>query len=463
MTHARSPIGGLRPWVLLGLLPLAAAASDAPQPTDFAWQWPLSIAPTEDALRIELTPEIYAQLARDDLRDLAAFNGADESLPLGPLPDSTPTDQPPTPANIELPMFRVPRPAQAGGESLRLLIERADDGRLRRIETAVDSAPAPAAGGDWLLDLSSVDSPLRGLLLVPAPEVADQLNARVEISGSRDLDRWQAIVPSQAVLSLREGELRLQRLSLPFTEGRWPYLRLRRIDADADLPLTAVLGLPAPPSATRDDRRQLDLQGVAVAGEPGVFDYRLPGPYPIDRVGVLPADRNALAAVTLVSRADADQPWRTRAQGAAFRLASGGEDVSADPFVLGAGRDRHWRLRSSPPLPRAPSLQFGYRQEAFLLLSQGGGPFRLVAGSTRTLRPEYPLASVLSALRAQHGRDWQPTALRPGDGSALSGDAARAVQPTPSRQQWLLWGLLTLAAAVIILLVLRLLRESAAR
>jgi len=457
---------------LLGLL-LALAAQSAcanegatrpAQPSDFAWQWPLLINTGQDVVQVSLTPEIYAQITRADVRDLAAFNGADESLPFGPAALALPQPMAlPVPAAIALPMFRIPHATAASSESMQLHIERDANGRLRQLHAEINEATGSVSIDDWLLDLSALQVPVHGLQFSLLPTAEGSLNARIEIAGSNELDQWQVIAPAQVVLSLHQGEFRLQRLRASLPHVQWRYLRLRRIDSEATLPLASVTADFAQTFSVADQRRDLMLQGTAVADQPGVFEYRLAGPFPMQRAAVELAQRNALATIIIETRDHVSQIWREVARGTAFRLASGGEDIGAAPFELPIIRDRFWRLRSEPALAQAPLLTLGYQPESFVLLAQGAGPYRLVAGSVLAARPDYPLQVVLSQLATQHGRDWQPDEVAIGTGLSLAGEAALSLPPpAPPYRQWLLWAVLVGAAALVVVLALKLLGESKA-
>ncbi len=464
----RSALAGL----IVGLAALSQAAlaqSPAAQPElaqpisaeAFAWQWSLPVAPEQDMVSISLTQVIYAKLLRDDLRDFAAFNADGESLPFGPaLPAQSHTLRPATAKSGALPTFRVPRSQLSDPERLSLHVERDGNGRLRQLHAEIVSDSEAASIDDWLLDLSGLQGKVRGLHIGLEDAALGALNARVEIAASRDLNTWQIIAPSQTLLSLRRGEMNLERLSVEFAPDDWPYLRLRRIDEESTLPLTQVVAELALPTTIIDERLALQITGAAVVGQPGIFEYRLDGPYPIERVGVELADRNGLAIVVLESRASSTQNWRERARGTAFRLGGNTDDTSAAPFELPHTRDRQWRVRSEPALPRPPTLRVGYRKELFVLLAQGPQPYRLVAGSAYAVRPEYPLQAVLQTPSSPNSLKVLANPITVGAGRQLSGyDLLNAKNPPLPLRQWLLWSVLIAASALIVILALRLLRQ----
>ena len=468
MSEQRVGPTSLRCFCAAALLTAACAAiAQAParplQPDDFAWQWPLDVRGSDGVVRVTLTPEVYARLTRADLSDLAAFNGADEPIPIGPAAQAFERLQPPPPAAlIEVPLFRVPRVAAAGGDRIELHIARGSDGRLSQLDAAIEPTTAPSAQ-DVLLDVSAVHAPVTALQLELDALPDAGLDARVEVAASDDLATWQPLASGLAVVSLREAGLTLERTRLELPATSLPYLRLRRSDREDTLPLRAVRALPQRSTlALLPAHQSFVLQGRPLTDAAGSFEYRSAGPFPIERIAIALADANSVSGFILESRAG-EGPWIERARGTAFRLGSNGEGVMPAPLELPMIRDPHWRLRTEPAQPRAPQLTLAWRPEQFVLLTQGAAPYRLAAGSRSARRPEYPLRSVLAEMRARQGDLWLPAEAALGAGTPLAGDAALKPPPTPPNyKQWLLWGVLLGGAALIIGMVLKLMRNAPA-
>lgn len=456
----------MRSLALLLALALSGAARAEPAPPvpqDFARAWPLQGDDGDGLLRFALTPEVYAGLARDDLADIAAFNADDAPIPLGPVAlVLEPAQRPSAPSPVAVPMFAVPRTTRSDGERLTLLLAKDADGRLRRLDAELEPPPAQDIAQDLLLDLSALDAGVIGLQLQLAPG-ATRVNGRVDVEGSRDLSAWRGLTRDQAVVSLDENGVRLERLRIEFAATDLPYLRLRRVDGDAPLPIAAVQALRARRTAVPEPARTaFDLAGSATA-QAGAYEYASAGPTPIDRIAVELAERNAVARVVIESRDDPGLPWRERARGTAFRLGTG-DGIGAAPFDIGHVRDRHWRVRTDPAQARAPALTLSYRPDQFVLLAQGTPPYRLAAGSRRAVRQDYPLRVVLAEVQSRRGNDWLPPAATLGAGVELGGEAALQPRPkdaTPaSFRHWLLWGVLVAGAALVIGMVLHLLRQA---
>ncbi len=460
--------------LLLAAVTVSATAQELrnlpPAPRDFAWQWPLTVTPGEDLVRLTLTPEVYARLWRDDVSDLMVFNGNDEAVPMAPLEllrERPATASVPTSTLVEAPAFRIPASTVRNiGDRVRLVVAQRSDGRLERLDAEVGPEPAPPApSGEWLLDLSALRAPVRGLELELDPDAAP-LVAQVDVFGSRDLSGWERVSRTQAVVALDEGGLRLERRRIEFPDTTLPYLRLQRSDSNEPLPLARVQVLRGSLGGGEETvLEQTEPPGHAEP-MPGWFRYDDNGPFPTERLVVELADRNAAATVIVESRLRPELPWRERARGAVFRITGKHGEIESSPLDVGLVRDREWRLRTEPVQTRPPVLRLLYRPDRFAFLTQGEPPFRLVAGSARSQRSNAPLQAVFVQMQQAHGGPWQWSEARLGRAAELAGGAALAPRPdasgSPTPWQWLLWGLLLAAAFSVVTMVLRLLRQSGA-
>ena len=447
-------------WPLAAQSPPRAIAAQ-----DFAWQWPIETRGADGVVRFALTPEVYAHVTRRDLSDLAAFNAAGESIPLAPAAlASERLAPPPPPAPQAAPLFRVPH-AVAGtpADSIELHIARGADGRLTQLDASVTPVAAAEGVGDVLLDLAAIAAPVTALQVELSPLDAQGLNARVDVDGSDDLANWTPVARGLALVSLREGGMGLERRRLELPATRLPYLRLRRSDAAASLPIASVQAYAVRPGVAPEIPLQsAPLSGEADAKAAGAFVYAMPGLLPVQRLDVRLADANAIATVIVESRDANDKPWQERARSVAFRLGSGDTAIESPPLELGSLRTGEWRVRTDPAQPRAPTLTAWYRPDTFVMLTQGAAPYRLVAGSFEARRPEYPMRTVLAEMQSRQGDLWLPPEAALGAGTALSGDAAlRAPAPPPPYKRWLLWGVLIAGALGVLWMVASLARGGA--
>jgi hypothetical protein len=226
-------------------------------------------------------------------------------------------------------------------------------------------------------------------------------------------------------------------------------------------------------AATLDgsDTQHLDSILPASDGQhPIAYRYHLPAALAVETIKVELADDNSLARLNLLSRyrsgANDRDPsaWAQRGSFVAFHLREGNAVVGNDEFpVFAAGRARDWRIELATPLAHAPSMSAAYEPDRFVFLAQGNGPYRLLAGSARERRGDYPVDTALAQLRAKLGADWQPPLAILGSRAVLQGNRAlEAAPPAPIQRDWktwLLWAVLVAAAALIGGLALSLMRE----
>lgn len=445
---------------LCGSLHIAAAAT----PADYAYTFPVATgaAATSSAWRVELTPEVYAWVQDDALRDIEIFNAAGQPVPLARLTAAATT----TTQELEFPvpvLALPPATAAAPAGDLRLVIDRDAEGRLRRIDAGEQTAAAPAHARDWLLDTSGIEPAIERIQLdwtTPASGIV----ARFSIEAGDDLQSWRN-VGNATVLALEQDGARLERRELALGRVRTKYLRLHRLDDGAELGGLRARARTLERSSATPARAWVRADTTAAGhaqGGTARFDYRLPAALPIDRARIELAGDNTLAPLVLSARisGSARADWHELARVTAFRLHQDEDTLQNDTLDLrSAGRVRELRVEASTPLAAAPQLTLGYAPDVFVFLAEGSGPYTLAAGSLRARHAEYPVDAALASLRAKFGRDWQPppatlgAAVRSGGATAL-----RAPAPPLPWRSWILWAVLVAGAALVGAFAISLLR-----
>lgn len=442
----------LLPW----MLPLAVSAQTAPA----AHEWPIETATDDGVYRLRLPLEVYQHIARRDLSDVFVRNARGEPVPFGPIAEAIPSASPPAALSRPLPWFRVPRSEDAAsGESLSVHLTRDADGRLRGVSTNIDSG-GTATVSDIVLDASALEQPLSGLQLHFENEAQIDVSARFDVLGSNNLADWSQLRRDEPILLLRQDGFVLDRRRIDLPTQRVRYLLLRRVDSASELPLAGVDAWTWEPRALPQtpERPLLETAPGTPSAIPGVFEYSAPGPLLVERVDVVLADTNAIADVVLRVRDEPSQPWQELRRFTAFQVATGSKTVQGQPEDVGSIRARYWQVQTMPAQPRAPSLLLTWRREDFVFVAQGEGPFRLLAGDAQMRRPVYPLEVLLRAVRGSVGADWQPTEAGLGAHRAVAPQSA-GKPASRIEQRTLLWIVLVVGALIVVVLVLRLLRE----
>lgn len=443
---------------------LVSASTAAATADDYAYAWPLQAGADSAAWQVELNTDVYGAAYDADLRDIEIFNAAGTAVPMAPRTAQFTT---PIANDVDLPLFVLPPVTESGterGDWLQLHIERDANGRLRRLDAVENAAAGAPANADIVLDASQLDAGIEGLWLDWNRDA--DVNAQFAVSGSDDLQRWRTLVASATVIAIRQDGNELTRHRIAIDGARARYLRLHRLDAGgaiADLHVRAQV--LARSTLIQAARVWVDAQPVpAQAGEnpaPGTssIHYRLPAPLAVAALRLELATDNSLARVRVFS----GSPRTLRADFTAFRLRQGDIVLGNDEIEIApTHRTPDWLIESTTPLDRAPTLRVAYRPDRFVFLAQGPAPYRLVAGSARARRGDYPVDAALAQLRAKLGNDWQPPLAALGERAALKGVGAYTIAPAPAQydwKTWLLWTVLVGGAVLIGALATSLLRK----
>ncbi|MEQ4617024.1 MAG: DUF3999 family protein [Corticimicrobacter sp.] len=459
----RFPLRSLQ-LLLLGFALTAGQTAHAGT-QDYAQQWPLQADAQNGAHLLTLPAEVYANTVRPDLRDIAAFNAADQEIPLAPWRDAAYTEQSWRPAEwLTIPASGKPGAVQPG-DDLSLRLERDADGRLRKLDINTAAAGSNTQSGPPDLLLDTGNQAPDAIKLILAPEQQAPVQVEFDVLASDDLADWHTLAPRQRILLLDDNGLRIERLQvdLPLTRAR--YLRLHPTGAQA---WPTLQGIELRHTAAT--LQQVPLQNLSLQAEPstgantqaGTFDYRSTGRYPITQFNV-ELGANQVSALEIQSRATADAPWRTVGGLTAFSLRQpGAEPATHSPQMLASNRDTYWRIVSRPALPQAPVLQLSYRPDRFLVLPQGDAPYILAAGSRRAERADYPIDGLLASGTIQRDAAMLPVASL---GTLETAGGQRALTPAAAdeinagmRWQWVLWLVLVAGVALVVWITLRAMR-----
>lgn len=441
--------------VLLGIFSGVCFAAE------FAWQRSVSVPAGGAGLyRLALDEQAYRRLHQNDLSDVALYDGLGQPLPLANL--SAPMSAPQVPTSRKLDWFVLPTVVDASSDAdLHVYVERAEDGRLRRLETRLQGAStpletsSPMANGDWLVDMGERTDARALRVLMPESLSFDW---RLRVQGSDDLVHWRWVTDG-GLLRLQRGGLRLEQTRVSFAAPPPRYLRLQRVDRE---PLPEPLAVEAEYCVCAAEQTEQSHQLVQRAleakdAQAGRFEYAAAGPFPVEAV-VLDLQGSAdLATVRVFSRAGPENEWRWRGEGTVFQLAA----ASDTRVALQQGtRDREWRIETTPPLAVAPGVRLSYLPDQYLLMPGANAEVLVALGSAQSQSSAYPLDVALSEVRSREGKDWLPPLLSLGPESVRAGDAAlRPIDPPLPWKRWLLWGVLVAGAASVLLMIRQLLRS----
>ncbi|MCC7248408.1 MAG: DUF3999 domain-containing protein [Lysobacter sp.] len=454
----------------------AVGASD-----DYAYRWPLKTEGNNVAWQFELTPEVYAALRDPQLRDFEVFNADGRSVPVAPLRDLNQTM-----AQMQwmqwsgVPTFELPHDATQAAGDVSVRLERDSAGQVRVIEANVQGAtqtndgsttqpPAPSAI-DYVIDASGLRRESQTVTfdrLELEWAIGDRdLRTRFAVDASDDLEHWQTLVDSAAVMSLRQQGATLTRRTIDFPSTSLPYLRLRQLDGDALPSLQVKLRRNDPANPTYSDFVTRVAEAQFADSEEDSrgrwYRYRLPASLPAIQLSVALATENTTADVEV--EALVGEEWRLVGNQSVFRLRQGELKIENEDLPLGnATVAREWRLRTVAPLETPPELRVTYLPDRFVFLAQGKGPYTLAAGSRGAKRTALPVEQALAPMRKHLGAEWQPPVATLGARAVAGGDAAYDEPKTPPNWRgWLLWVLLIGGALIVAGFAMSLIRQKPA-
>jgi hypothetical protein len=442
----------------------ATAAADAGRDgiQDYASRWPV-VADGDGAYAVTLTPEVYAQLHRPDLSDLAAFDADGKPLAFGPLPASLVR---PAPRWRDARWFALPVAGSGAAKDLHIHATRDAAGALS-FDATVVGEQTDKEHPDLLIDVQPGAEAIDQIDLEFAPGDTP-IDARMVVEASDDLQRWHTLLDTATVARLQQGGEVLERRLVELPPTNAAYLRLRPLGETTALPLASVRVRLQPAAPERRLPPMQWRKAIFVRREGAAsFVYELPARVPAELLDIQLGDDNAIDRFDVSSREGPTEGrrefWNPRGSVTVFRLRGGGVSLDNAPLSFSPTRDREWKLDAGTALAQAPVVKFGYHPETWLLLTHGKAPASIVAGSARAKRPDFPLDALYGQVKARYGGDWEPPAATLGPMAVAGGPAARIETVTPDeKRQWVLWGVLILGVVVIIGMVLKLMREGPA-
>lgn len=420
---------------------LAMAVASLLSASAWAERFALSGTPGAAYYAVTLNEDVYAHAHEASLADLRILNGDGEPVPFS---IDVPRDVAPQARTLhDVRWFATPvddtqRPGAAG-------VVLGADGVLR----ATGTPAAPESTRAWLVDLSPLhdgNTATVTALVVALPAV--EFQSGVNVQASDDLQHWSPVAQATLFRLSNQGSTLVQD-RVEFNGLRAKYLRLTwQGKPPAPEAVRAELAVGAPVAAA--DSAIQWRAGLAPVQTPAAGDYQFDtgGVFPVERVKVRLPQANTVAQATLYARADAQAPWRMITSVRLFRLAGAGGQAEQEntPVTVPATADRYWRLqvdtRSGGLGAGTPQLAVGWRPATVTYAARGSVPFSLAIGEVAR---GHPVAR--SDLLA--GASPAVASAQLGAMTDSPADALKAEPPAGRTRQWILWGALVAAVAVL--------------
>lgn len=430
-------------------LVLAMAAASLLCAPAWAERFALTGTPGAAYYAVTLNEEVYAHAHEASLADLRILNGDGEPVPFTIDIPRDPAPQARTLQDVHwftTPVDDAQQPITAG-------VVLGADGVLR----ATGTAPAQASARAWLVDLSQLRDTVTALVVgLPTAEY----QSGVTVQASDDLQHWSPVAQATLFRLSNQGSLLVQD-RIEFTGLHAKYLRLTwqgKPPVPDSVRAELAAGAPALPA---DSAIQWHT-GLAPAQTPAPGDYQFDtgGVFPVERLKIRLPQPNTVAQATVYARADVQAPWRPVTSARLFRLAGAGGQGEQEnaAIVVPASGERYWRLqvdtRGGGLGAGAPQLSIGWRPATVTYAARGTVPFMLAVG-------EVARSSPIARADLLAGASPAVAPAQLGTMTASPADALTAEPPGGRTRQWVLWGALLAAVAVLGGMAWRLFRVSA--
>jgi hypothetical protein len=426
-----------------------------------------------------LTVDVYRGAADAELADLRIFNGAGELLPFAFYP--RPGRQSEAAAAVALQVFAIPAPAAAtGAAGGGIHVETNSAGGVVRVDLAGGALGAPAEPGAYLLDASTIKSPIRALTL--DVKAGGDYSGKARLEASSDLASWHVVAAETPILEITQGTVRLERRRVEFPAQMAAYFRLAWTGMPAGTQLRGVQAQPGD-RYSEPEREWAQVPATPGSDKPGDYGFDSGAHFPADRIRVELPQGNTVASMEIFSRASAELPWRQRAHETVYRLNRAEGEVVSPPLTLGTGTDRYWLLRVDPRGGGlgvgVPRIFLGWVPQEIAFAARGAPPYELAFGNRRVTAADIGIAALIPGYRDERAdksldRVTDLTGASGGDGAAtlqpvrvvLAGATQPiALPPDPGMAESLgikrlaLWSVLSAGVGLLAWMAWRLLRQ----
>jgi hypothetical protein len=435
--------GALKIGAALALFVSGTVAGVANEPLreQFAYAIPLDVRVGAPVVRMDLPFEVYRDSVMPGLRDLRVLNGAGEVVPHAFQPAEAAVRGGPTIQGV--PLFALRGEAAVSGAPLQLHIESG------QTSIQVEGAPPPQASAPitgYLINAGTLETAISAFDFRWADETPD-FAISVAIAASDDLIYWHDVVSLAPLARLRQGGAVFEQRNVPVPAERARYWRLS-VQSGGRLPEIVSVFATLVTASQPVERKQLEVTGKPVAGEPGTYEFDLGAQLPVDRVALGLPDVNTVAQVAYLSRRGPSEDWRPRHSTSVYRMQSPNGEMISEPLAVSADAARYWRVqvdqRGGGIGSGVPQLRAGWLPDRLVFVTRGGGPFELVYGSASATDAAVPLERILPA------GDVELPEAHPG----LPGEAGgpEMLSPAPPPRPWRAWVLwIALIAGVVTL------------
>ncbi|MBT8077956.1 MAG: DUF3999 domain-containing protein, partial [Gammaproteobacteria bacterium] len=366
---------------------VAAQTDEIPQPSDYAWGFPIRVSRESSFYTIELPLEVNQSVTDPDLRDAGVYNADGDAVPRLFLPLNDEVER--VDYSQSLPILPLAKAQEEAADEIRLIFERSGDDA--RVEFNAGNASALTATGkpsSYIVDTRALKENIKGLELEWAPLDTGFIGS-VVVEGSNDLKSWSPI-GSSAVADMRQDNATILQRHVDISNSGHDYLRIGWTGMPEDWRLSGVKGIYTV-GMTTVVRRTAEFGADSVDPEDGGIIFDMGGAPFVDRIRVKVMEPDSVISARVFLWQERQKRWIQASNGSFYFIGRGRQTVRNDWNSIQRTRTSRFKIVQTAGRPDpALRLEVSWRPDSLLFLAQGRAPFTLVAGSADDASTGFP-------------------------------------------------------------------------
>jgi hypothetical protein len=404
------------------------SAASVSSPADFAGTLELAGNPGS-LLSFPIPEEVYRGLERPDMGDMRIYDSRGNPAPFL-VRGMAGTAAVPPEQNVPLLVWN---------EKARRFTGPSADIEIN--VSGIGLTINPLSGGEnslYLADLSGFEEGQKPSKLVLDFEGDEFFNASLSIRKSDDLAQWENYGKIQTAAFFNNPGTDRNEFDIP-------QARYMLLDFDGTIPQVNSALVRFDPVEIPPAPGETSFAGIKSAD--GKFaEYRTEGRFPVVKLRFSLSRPDSIRCV-IRERESGEDPWRYAGEESIYRIETPGQPPLTNGPADLPGAGPHWELEAlgEQLFTEVPQLTLLWETRELVFLASGEGPWTLAYGSGK-------YGPVESSLQIREGTEIFPAL--PGRGLYRKPETAGAKAGTEKWKQTVLWGVLGLAAAVLSVLAL---------
>jgi hypothetical protein len=429
-----------------------------PDPDDYAYSFPLTVAGDRQFFELDIPLEVYRSVSDSSLRDTGVYNSKQQPVPRLFERPATPDG---SEEQISLGLVPLDADVSEQPEQLRLLLQQAGRGITMKLDSSETGEPDDANPlKAYIVDTRDLEHELVALVF-HWPKQAQGFIGRLTVEHGDNLQHWRHLgAASLADLEYDKTHIVQNRVGL--TGKASDYLRISWHNMPEGWKLDAVMGIYTMAGAP-GKRDELLLDATPDSSESArEFVFNADGFPPVDRLKLVLPDENVVVRATIFSRMNEEDSWHRSHSGIFYNLSKQDASLRSPPARVAVTRARQWKVKLESGVTNTSfQLQLGWQPDRLVFLAQGAPPFELVTGRAQDRLQGFPQDSILGdrsifRMLRESGQAGSATA---GNRRLRGGLQQLEVVTTKSWRIVLLWAGLIAAVLLVGWLVYSLMRD----